>query len=117
MIPHMEIQEYRFGNIVIDGTAYTSDVIIGSGRVRDGWLRVEGHNLHREDLAEVLDQHPATLIIGTGSHGKMRVSRDLLKELEEMGITVHVLPTSDAVALYNQHRGDDGVAAGLHLTC
>ena len=41
----MRIDRYAFGNIVIDGKAYTKDVIIFPDRVYSPWWRKDGHFL------------------------------------------------------------------------
>ena len=46
----MNIEDYRFGRVVIDGRAYTSDVIVFPDRVKDNWWRNEGHELCPADL-------------------------------------------------------------------
>ena len=46
------IDSYSFGEIVINGKRYTSDVIIFSDSVDDNWWRKSGHLLHKDDLKE-----------------------------------------------------------------
>ena len=48
------IDSYHFGQIVISGKAYSSDVVISPDRVRDNWSRKTGHELCVEDIAEVI---------------------------------------------------------------
>ncbi len=114
----MKVEAYEFGRISVAGQSYTSDVIISSERVRDGWWRQEGHRLHREDLGEVLAARPDVVVIGTGYYGNMVVPPETRSFLESKGIEVRVAKTSDAVKEFNelQHRAAKIVAA-LHLTC
>jgi hypothetical protein len=113
--PH--IDSYRFGSITIDGETYTKDVIILPGRVIRGWWRQEGHSLHPADLEEVLAATPATLIVGQGTFGRMRVSEKTMLVLEQAGIELIALSSKEACEEYNQLRGRGNVAAALHLTC
>ncbi len=46
----MNIDSYAFGNIVIDGMRFTSDLIIyPDGRIVDGWWRQSGHLMTEVD--------------------------------------------------------------------
>jgi hypothetical protein len=120
----MEIGHYFFGNITINGRGYTSDVIIYPDRVDSSWWRKEGHNLHVEDLKDVLKAQPDILVIGTGAYGVMRVPKKIVAYLESKGIKMHALKTGEAVDLFNKLQsktGENGkaeiVIAALHLTC
>ncbi|MGM0501279.1 MAG: Mth938-like domain-containing protein [Bacillota bacterium] len=113
----MKIEDYSFGEVVIDGQHYSSDLLICGERIKSDWWRVEGHSLCREDLIWVLEQQPDLLIIGTGKSGRMSVPRRLKKDLrQELDLLVY--KTEKAVKEFNQ-RQEQGikVAAGFHLTC
>ena len=112
------IEKYSFGNIQIGSKSFSNDVIIFPEEVLANWWRKEGHNLQMEDLQEVVKRKPEYLIIGTGYNGIMRVSKNLITQLEEMGIKTSVMKSEDAVKAYNKLvREKKKVAAGLHLTC
>ncbi|MFQ5581998.1 MAG: Mth938-like domain-containing protein [Mariprofundaceae bacterium] len=114
----MHIDEYEFGRIVIDGKEYIQDIIIFPDSIQASWWRREGHYLHTEDLAMIIDRPPNVLIIGQGFSGCMRVPDELIETLKAKGMQVHVAHTRDAVALYNRlSGGDQSIAAALHLTC
>jgi len=114
----MSVDAYSFGRIRIGGTDYTSDVLVFPERVRDRWRRREGHDLCIEDLAEVLANPPALLVVGTGYHGNMRVSQETIAALRSRGIDVKVCCTGDAVQELNRlQREAARVVAALHLTC
>ena len=49
----MHIDSYQFGKIVVDGTSYTSDVIILGKTIVSNWWRKQGHLLSAEDLEAV----------------------------------------------------------------
>jgi len=61
-----KIESYRFGEIVIDGRRYSSDVIIYPDRVEGQWWREEGHSLASTDVWQVLQAPPEVLVIGQG---------------------------------------------------
>jgi len=112
-----EIQAYRFGRIVIDNVVYNRDVIIFPDRVRSDWRRREGHNLALEDLAEVLDGNPETIILGRGVFGRMKVADDVREWIKERGIELIVYRTEGAGKAYNELREQRRVIAALHLSC
>ena len=111
------IDDYTFGRMVIDGRAYTRDLIIYPDRVDDNWWRAESHLLQMSDLQGVLDAEPEAVIIGSGSPGMMSVPRELREELSAAGIEVHVRPTGAAAELYNQCSGRTRAVGAFHLTC
>jgi hypothetical protein len=111
------IDSYSFGSITVDGKRYTSDVIIYPQRVNSSWWRKEGHNLHLEDLQEVLRYQPEVLVIGQGKPGLMKVGSDLIEQLNQRGIEVRFAPTAKAVRMYNELCAGKKVVAALHLTC
>ena len=111
------IEKYRFGEIVIDGLAYSHDVIVFEDRVMGDWWRVEGHSLAVEDLRPVLEAHPRVLIVGQGAFSRMQVPVETRRRLEEAGILLVTLPTSEAVEAFNRMEHEGGVVAALHVTC
>jgi len=114
----VRIDSYSFGRIVIDGTEYTSDVIIYPDRVDASWWRREGHVLVPEDLSEVLAYPPDVLVIGAGHSGVMQIPQKTAEAFRQKGIKVHIARTADAVTLFNRlQREHARVVAALHLTC
>jgi hypothetical protein len=110
------IDHYSFGRIVLDGSEHTKDVIILPDRVVSNWWRKDGHSLVLDDLADVLDELPEHLVVGTGAQGRMRPQRQALEQLESRGVKIEVLNTSDAVRRYGE-MNPAATAAALHLTC
>ena len=113
----MKVDSYSFGKIVLQGTVFTSDVIIYPGRVDAAWWRKEGHLLQVEDLAEALRSKPGVLVIGTGYYGILRVPRETVERIAALGIDVKVEKTARAVEVYNELERAGNMVAALHLTC
>jgi hypothetical protein len=113
----MKINSYRFGEIVIDGVTYRSDVIVLPDRVRAEWWRREGHCLHIVDLEEVLEAEPELLIVGQGFYGRMSVPSELSEELGRRGIRIVAGDTWQACETFNSVPAGKRAAAALHLTC
>jgi hypothetical protein len=114
----MHIDSYKFGQVVIDGTAYNSDVLIVAGAVRPNWWRKQGHLLSAEDLEPVVEAKPAVIVIGCGASAMMKVPEEVRQGLSVHGIECEVLDTHEAVQRFNQLSAEGAdVAAALHLTC
>jgi hypothetical protein len=110
------IERYSFGRVTVEGREETRDVIVLPERVVSGWWRKDGHGLVLEDLADVLDELPERLLVGTGAYGQMHPDPQTLEALQARGIEVEVLPTENAVARYGE-LDPRSTAAALHLTC
>ena len=110
------IEGYRFGRVLVDGDEHTRDVIVLPERVLTGWWRADGHRLVLADLADVIEDLPEHLLVGTGAYGRMRPEREALDELRQRGVDVEALPTDEAVRRYGE-LDPRRTAAALHLTC
>jgi len=113
----MRIDSYSFGQIVVEGTTYTSDLIIYPGRVEANWWRNKGHLLQPEDLQGVIEYKPQTIVVGTGAYGLMRVAPQTRDSIETLGIKLVCEPTEEACRIYKEISSSDRVVACLHLTC
>ncbi|MFC1965294.1 Mth938-like domain-containing protein [Chloroflexota bacterium] len=111
------IDSYHFGQIVINGKSYSSDVIIFPDRIQGTWWRSKSHQLTLADITGVLTENPEVLIVGTGASGQMRVLSEVQQETEARDIELVVQPTSEACDIYNQLSRVQRVVAALHLTC
>jgi hypothetical protein len=111
------IDSYHFGQIVINGKKYTSDVIIFPDRVQGDWWRNEGHELNLKDITGIMDANPEILVVGTGASGLMRVLPEVEQAVEACHIQLIVQPTNEACETYNQLSPVQKVVAALHLTC
>lgn len=111
------IESYQFGKIVIDGTTYNEDVIVLPEGVRAHWWRDKGHVLQPQDLEAVIEAEPEVLIVGQGAYGRMSVTSETRRFLEDAGIDLVAAPTDEAIKRYNDVREQQEAAAALHLTC
>ena len=113
----LEIENYEFGRVKIDGETYNNDVIILPDRVIPDWWRKQGHQVHIEDIEEIIAAKPEVLIIGTGYYDMLRVLGDTSKKLAEIGCKVIKHKTQEACDAYNQISKTKRVVAALHLSC
>jgi len=113
----IKIQRFRFGEIVIDGTLYTEDVIVFEDRVIPHWWRKEGHLLQLEDLKGALDTNPEALIVGTGTQGALKIASEVVAYTRKIGVELLQFHTRGACQSFNHLRKKRRVVAVLHLTC
>jgi hypothetical protein len=114
----MHIDSYQFGEIVVDGTAYRSDLILLGGNVHPNWWRKQGHSLTADDLQSVIEARPSVVVVGCGASGLMKVPQATRQALQDNNILLEALHTGEAVQRFNQLAQEGAnVAAALHLTC
>jgi hypothetical protein len=111
------IDSYEFGEIIVDGKKYTSDVIIFPDRVKGDWWRREGHRLSVEDVKEIAAVKPEVVVVGTGYSGFLDVLSKTKRFLEAEDVEVLVYNTKKACRKYNELSKTKRVVAALHLTC
>ncbi len=111
------IDSYHFGEIVINGKQYSSDVVIFPDRVKDDWWRKTGHELCLEDIAEVIADNPEVLVVGTGASGLMKVLPEVEQVAQARGIKLIVEPTDQACNTYNRLCHSQRAVAAFHITC
>lgn len=114
----MHISAYEFGRITIDGSSYTSDVVVFPDGVKDGWWRREGHRLHVDDLAAIIAAAPEVLVLGTGYYGRVEVPPATRDYLVGEGIELVAEPSTSAVATFNALQARYArIVGAFHLTC
>ena len=112
------ITDFSFGKIVVNGKTYTNDIKIIRGQVVSDWWRKSGHRVEVEDIADILESGPETVIIGKGSPGLMKTSAHLREKLAFHKIGLIEKKTSKAIEVFNElFREGRQVAAGFHVSC
>ena len=112
------IESFAFGFIVINGTKYTSDLIIyPDGHVEDLWRRKSGHRLSTGDIDKLIKSEPEVIVAGAGVSGLMKPEKQLEKLLNQKGIKFISQPNQEAIKAYNNLLSKNRVGACFHLTC
>ena len=114
----MHIDSYRFGEMLVNGRSYNSDLIIFNDRIEDQWWRENGHMVMLQDLNDVISADPDVLVVGRGKLGAMKIPEETADAIEGAGIQLVDARTEEAVEVFNQiaNTGKAGVGA-FHLTC
>lgn len=114
----MHIDSYRFGEILVNGRSFTSDLIIFADHVDDQWWREDGHIVGLQDLGEVLDSRPQVLVVGRGKLGALKVPPEIEDAIEDAGIQLVHARTEEAIEVYNRISSTGrNVVGAFHLTC
>ncbi len=112
-----KLTDYAFGRVTLNGTTYTSDLILCDDRVIENWRRKDGHALFPEDIAPYLAENTSVVIIGCGSLGMLKVPVETAEWLKARGTALVALPTDQACRHFNEMAKKEGVLLGVHLTC
>ncbi len=110
-----------WGRIEIEGVGKFRDAKVFPGGARE-WDWNETGTAHEPgiqpaDVAELLDHGATTIVLSQGMLRRLRVCPQTLRLLEERRVRTHVLPTAEAIELYNRLRDREQVAGLFHTTC
>ncbi len=110
------IDNYRFGEFVVDGKTYKSNIILIGKTVKPA-RHLPGHELKLDDFTELINSKPEYIIIGTGAYGVMKVPNEIIEFIEKQGIKTIIENTGQACQTYNAMLKQGKIAAFLHNTC
>ena len=112
------IEQYSFGNIVINSVKYTNDMKIVLGKVVPEWWRKRVHSVDLDDIQDILKSGPDIVVIGKGSPGLIKATRALREFLKDHNVKLIEEKTTRAVETFNRLlKEGQNIAAGFHLTC
>jgi hypothetical protein len=111
----------NWGRIDVEGFGTFRDAKLFPGGARE-WNWKETGTAHEPgiqpaDVAELLDHGATTVVLSQGMANCLHVSPETLQLLADKHIRTHVLPTAEAVKLYNELRDAERVAGLFHTTC
>ena len=116
----MRFEDFSFGSVRIDGTAYEHDVVIDRGQIQRRKKKASkkfrdafGHT--PLSLEERIPWKCRRLVVGTGANGRLPVMQEVLCEAERRKIELLIFPTAKAIGVLNQETEDTN--AILHVTC
>jgi hypothetical protein len=69
------------------------------------------------DVEELLEHGARVVVLSQGMLRRLQVRQETLDTLQARGIVTHVLPTDDAVRLYNELATTEPAGALIHSTC
>ncbi|WP_410816352.1 Mth938-like domain-containing protein [Micromonospora sp. 050-3] len=111
-----------WGRMDVEGIGVGKDFKLypGGGRPWDWSETGTRHSpgIQPEDVQELLSHGAETVVLSRGMELQLQVDPRTLRLLEERGVTVHVVETTEAVQIYNDlATGGTAVAGLFHSTC
>ena len=116
----MQIENFSFGQITVDGITYEHDVVINHGKVRKRNKKPskkfrEAYAHTPLSTAEEIPWKCRRLVIGTGAYGNLPVMDEVKQEAARRDLELVLLPTAEAIkALQKASRHTNAI---LHITC
>jgi hypothetical protein len=110
-----------WGRIEVEGVGTFRDAKLFPGGARE-WDWNETGTAHEPgiqpaDVTELVDHGATTIVLSQGMLSRLHVCPQTLRLLAERRIQTHVLPTAQAVELYNRLCDREQVAGLFHTTC
>ncbi len=117
-----KINSTSFGSITVKGKNFEYDILIRlDGQVEKRRKKLSKKlygTSHKISLAEakyIYEKGAEKLIMGTGQTGYVELSKKAKKFFEENDIKTKLLPTPEAIKLWNKSKGK--TIAMFHVTC
>jgi hypothetical protein len=119
--PSPRITTLAWGRIEVEGIGTFRDAKVFPGGARE-WDWNETGTAHEPgiqpaDVAELLDHGATTIVLSQGMLNRLHACPQTLRLLADRRVRTHVLPTQEAVTLYNRLRDRERVAGLFHTTC
>ena len=109
----MHIDVYNYGNFIIDGRRYTSDIKIMRKQVI--FWEAEYNNMTLDNVRDIVMSSPEVIIIGTGFSGMLKVPPVVREYIEKRNVELIIEKTQEACRLYNELSNIKEVAAIIHI--
>ena len=115
------IGHVSWGRLEVEGHGAFKDAKLYPGGAREWNWRETGTRhmpgIQAADVQELLEHGAEVVVLSKGMLERLQVCPETLGLLERKGIPAHVLPTEDAVRLYNELAAEQKVGGLFHSTC
>jgi hypothetical protein len=115
------INHLSWGRVEVAGVGVFKDAKLYPDGAREWDWRETGTRhvpgIQPADVAELLEHGAEVVVLSKGVLERLQVCPETLAILKNKGIPAHVLPTEDAVRLYNELATDKKVGGLFHSTC
>jgi hypothetical protein len=120
--PSPRIKSVSWGRLEVEGKAkpYKDAKLFPGGSRAWNWRETgTGHKpgIQIADAQELLDHGARMVVLSRGMAECLQVPQETLDFLKEHQICAHVLPTKEAVTLYNKLAETEPVGGLFHTTC
>jgi hypothetical protein len=115
------IGHLSWGRLEVEGLGAFKDAKLYPGGAREWDWRETGTRhvpgIQTADVQELLEHGAEVVVLSKGVLERLQVCPETLALLEQKGIPAHVLPTGDAVRVYNELAAGQKVGGLFHSTC
>ena len=115
------ISHLSWGRLEVEGRGAFKDAKLYPGGARAWDWRETGTRhvpgIQAADVQELLEHGAEVVVLSKGILERLQVCPETLDLLKRQGIPAHVLPTEDAVRLYNELAAEQKVGGLFHSTC
>ena len=115
------IDQLSWGRLEVEGQGAFKDAKLYPGGAREWDWRETGTRhmpgIQAADVEELLEHGAEVVVLSKGVLARLQVCPETLELLKHRGIPTHVLPTEDAVRLYNKLAAKQKVGGLFHSTC
>jgi len=118
-----KVNSFSFGSITVDGKKYRRDLFLlpdGTVRQRKGGFWIFGsHGIKKGEIEELARAGAEVMVVGIGTNSRAKLSEEAKSYADEAKRELHVLPSAQAVAKFNELLGEGKkkVGALIHITC
>jgi hypothetical protein len=117
-----QIKDVSWGRLEVEGRAepYKDAKLFPGGSREWNWRETgteHSPGIQPADVQELLDRGATVVVLSRGMKKCLEVPRETLEFLKQKQIEAHVLPTAEAVQLYNQLVEKEPVGGLFHTTC
>jgi hypothetical protein len=116
-----KIKRLAWGRLEVAGHRVFKDAKLYPGGACEWDWRLTGTEhvpgIQPADVEELLARGAKVVILSKGMYERLQVCPETLELLKQRGIAVHVLPTEEAVKLYNELVDTQPVGGLFHTTC
>jgi hypothetical protein len=116
------IKHVSWGQLEVAGRAepYKDAKLFPGGSREWNWRETgteHSPGIQPADVQELLDHNAKVIVLSRGMKECLHIPRETLDFLKEREVAAHVLPTAEAVELYNELAEKEPVGGLFHTTC
>lgn len=112
----VKIQFVKFGEVMVDGKVYYSDMIVWWDGEKE--FMPKTHFLDMKAFSHLLRKKPDMIVVGTGLQGAVRISEHVRERVRDKGIRLFEHTSDKAPDIFNGLVATGKrVVAYIHTTC
>jgi hypothetical protein len=114
------ITNLAWGRLEVEGGTFKDAKLFPGGARAWDWNETGTRHepgIQPGDVEELLERGTTAVVLSKGFHGRLGVTPEALRMLEDRGVAAHVRQTDEAIELYNELRETQKVGALIHSTC